>query len=208
MRINSREHCRTHLALLRGMKKEMATQTKAIGTLVSVRSAARKGQRGNMMIESAFVIIPLLAILCAIIDFSMAIFMRNSLLNAVREGTRYAITGQTGAGACQDASIKSVVQQFSLGILNGAAGLAKININYYDPVTLADVTAAANSNGEGHVVRVSVAGVSWLWMLNGIWQNVDSVRHGSTAQTYTGVTIGAASSDIVEPPPGGVPPCR
>jgi len=33
------------------------------------------------------------AILCAIIDFSMAVFVRNSLILAVREGARYAVTG-------------------------------------------------------------------------------------------------------------------
>src|SRR5438105_3577299 len=100
-----------------------------MGIKASAGKTAKRGQRGNAILESALVIIPLLAILCAIIDFSMAIFIRNSLLLAVREGTRYAITGQTGAGgaACQDASIKNVVQQFSMGLLAGATGLSKIN---------------------------------------------------------------------------------
>ena len=88
-----------------------------------------------------------------------------------------------------------------------ASGLSKIQINYYDPATLADVSAAANSNGEGHVIRVSVSGVSWLWMLSGMWANVDAMKNPGAPQ-YNGLTIGAASSDIMEPPPNGVPPCR
>src|SRR5216110_181026 len=97
------------------------------GTLHRVR-LKRKGQAA---VEAALVIIPLLAILCAIIDFSMAMFIRNSLVNAVREGVRYAITDQTVTGKCQDASIKSIVQDNAMGLLAGQDGLDKIQINYY-----------------------------------------------------------------------------
>jgi len=166
-------------------------------------------QRGQAMLESSLIIIPLFAILCAIIDFSMAVFVRNSLILAVREGARYAVTGQTGYGgaACQDASVKNVVQTNAMGVLAGAAGLAKISINYFDAKTGADVSAAADSNSGGHVVRISVSGVNWLWMLSGLWENVNAVKKG-TGQHYSGLTIGAASSDVMEAPPGGIPPCR
>lgn len=159
------------------------------------------------MLESALVIMPLFAILCATIDFSMALFMRNSLVFAVREGVRYAITGQTGAGgaACQDASVKYIVQQNAMGQLNGSAGLAKIQLKFYDE-NLGDVTAAANSNQAGHIVRVSVSGVPWLWMLSYLWENAD-VRNTSGVH-YQSLTMSAASSDILESPPGGVAPCR
>jgi len=178
-------------------------------TLHSQGRAAKSAQRGQAAVESALVIVPLLAILCAIIDFSMAIFLRNSLILAVRDGTRYAITGQTGAGGnpCQDASIKYIVQQEAMGFLNGPTGLAKIRINYYNPATLADVSALPNSNAGGNVVRVTVSGVSWLWMLSGLWENVAAVRDGQGTK-YTGLTIGAASSDVMETPPNGIPPCR
>ena len=178
-------------------------------TLAGTGRDMRRNRKGQAAVESALIIIPLFAVLCAVIDFSMGLFIRNSLISAVRAGTRYAITGQTGAGgfACQDASIKSIVQTNAMGVLAGASGLSKIQINYYDPATLADVSAAANSNGEGHVIRVSVSGVSWLWMLSGMWANVDAMKNPGAPQ-YNGLTIGAASSDIMEPPPNGVPPCR
>jgi len=161
------------------------------------------------MLESALIIIPLFAILCAMVDFSMAIFIRNSLILAVREGARYAVTGQTGYGgaACQDLSIKNVVKTNAMGLLSQPADLAKITINYYDAKTGADVSAALDSNAGGHVVKVSVAGVNWLWMLSGLWENVNAVKAG-TGQHYNGLTIGAASSDVMEAPPGGVRPCR
>jgi len=180
-------------------------------SLIPSKIRAKRYRKGQAAIEAALVIVPLLAMLCAIIDFSMAMFIRNSLVFAVREGVRYAITGQTGAGgaSCQDASIKKVVQENAMGLLAGDDGLARIHINYYDPKTLADVTAsivpAANSGG--NVVRVTVSGVSWLWMLSGMWTNVAAVQQGA-GQTYTGLTIGAASSDVLETPPSGVPSCR
>jgi Flp pilus assembly protein TadG len=169
----------------------------------SVSSKASRGlaERGQAAVETGLVILPLFAILCALIDFSMAMFIRNSLVASVREGVRYAITGQTGAGgaSCQDASIKKIVQQNSMGLLAGEDGLAKIQLSYYNPATLADVTGQPRANTGGNVVRVSVSGVSWLWMISGLW---------APEGQYTGLTISAASSDVMEPPPNGVPPCR
>jgi len=160
------------------------------------------------MLEWMLVILPFYAIICAIIDFSMALFIRNSLNLAVREGVRYAVTQQVGYGgaACQDASIKSVVQANAMGVLNGSTGLSHIQINYYDQ-NLGDVTAAANSNAGGNIVRISVNGVNWLWMMSGMWENVNALR-SSSVQHYSGLTMGAASSDIMEPPTSGVLPCR
>jgi len=190
----------------------MLLEESALGEeMAKLNTSLRKSkgsQRGQAMLESALVIIPLFAILCAIIDFSMALFVRNSLVLAVREGTRYAVTGQIGYGgaACQDLSIKNVVQDNAMGVLAGSTGLAKININYYDN-TGTDVSAAANSNAGGHVVKVSVTGVNWLWMLSGMWENVNAMKAG-TGTHYSGLTIGAASSDVMEAPPGGIAPCR
>jgi len=179
-----------------------------MGKLTKSVRKSKKSQCGQAMLESALVIIPLFAILCAIIDFSMALFVRSSLVLAVREGARYAVTGQTGYGgaACQDASIKNVVQDNSMGVLAGATGLAKININYYNS-TGTDISAAANANSGGNVIKVSVTGVNWLWMLSGMWENVNAMKAG-TGTHYSGLTIGAASSDVMEAPPGGIAPCR
>src|ERR1700730_14888072 len=78
-----------------------------------------KGQGGSAMLEGALVMLPLMAICFAMLDFPLAIFIQNTLRNAVREGVRYAITQQTGAGG-QDAQIKAVVERNSMGFLNDA----------------------------------------------------------------------------------------
>jgi Flp pilus assembly protein TadG len=52
-------------------------------------------QRGNAMLEGALALPPLLMLLFATIDFSVAILVKNTVQSAVREGVRYAVTGQT-----------------------------------------------------------------------------------------------------------------
>ena len=91
-------------------------------------------RRGSAALEAALVFLPLIAILFALMDFSVAIFVKNVLFHAVREGVRYAVTQQTGAGG-QDAAIKAVVQTNAMGFLNGARGLAYISITYHDAKT-------------------------------------------------------------------------
>ena len=56
-------------------------------------------ERGNTIVETALIILPLFTIVLAIVDFSMVAFVRTTLQHAVREGTRYAITSQTVSGS-------------------------------------------------------------------------------------------------------------
>jgi hypothetical protein len=149
-------------------------------------------RRGVALVELSLVLLPLLALLFAIIDFGFAIFLRSTFQYAVREGVRYAITGQTNPGSGQDASIKSVVQTNALGFLNGADGASKIFIRYYVPGTLTET----QSNTGGNIVEVSIEGYTWNWMA--------PLMRGSLGP----LTVGARSSDRMEPPPGGTPPQR
>src|ERR1700730_15407438 len=91
-------------------------------------------QRGNAIIEASLVLLPLLAICFALLDIPLAIFIQNTLRNAVREGVRFAITQQTGAGG-QDAAIRAIVIQNSIGFLNQSdidSGASTFAINYFD----------------------------------------------------------------------------
>ena len=67
--------------------------------------------------EAALVFLPLMALMLALIDFSLALFLRATMQNAVREGVRYAVTYQTSGGMCQDASIKAVVNPAGVNYL-------------------------------------------------------------------------------------------
>ena len=105
--------------------------------------------------------LPLMAILFAVLDLSIAIFVKNTVQFAVCQGVRYAITSRTMTGMGQDASIKTVVQSYTLGFLDHLSpdhvGGNRIFITYYDPVSLAPV-AGAGSNVGGNIVVVSATG--------------------------------------------------
>ncbi len=171
----------------------------------------RRSQKGQAVVETALMIVPLLMLLIAILDFSLAIFIMDTLEYAVRQGVRYAVTGQvtTVPGSPpttlgQDASIRGVVRANALGLLSSVPD-ANITINYYAFDTATDTwqpTSGVNSNTGGNMVKVSVTGYSWFWMLPGAnsWGNT---RGGSTF-----LPINTASADIMEGCPLGVCPAR
>ena len=151
-------------------------------------------QRGNAMLEGALALPPLLMLLFATIDFSIAILVKNTVQASVREGVRYAVTGQTVNGLGQDESIRTVVENNSLGFLNSSNGDSLISITYYNPNSL-QVVNGVGSNAPGNIVQVQVTGLSWIWMV-------------PYARSSTPLRISATSSDIVEPNSTGIPPPR
>lgn len=143
------------------------------------------------MVEMSLALVPFMACVLLVMDVALAIFCKASLQYAVREGVRYAVTGQTLTGKGQDFSIQSVVQQNAMGFLAGSAGIAKIAIRYYTPDTL---TATA-SNAGGNIVEISVEGFGW--------NPLTSLLHSGDPITMT-----VRSSDRMESSPNGVPPAR
>ncbi len=160
------------------------------------KSAVRaRTQGGSSLLEGTLVILPLMAIAFALLDFPIGIFIQNTLRNAVREGVRFAITQQTGAQG-QDAAITTVVENNSMGFLNDAdisAGTSSIAINYYNKSTLAGVSGAG-SNGAGNICVVT-ATIQRHWMAP-VWRSTGLL------------SFNASSSDVMEAPPNGVLPGR
>jgi Flp pilus assembly protein TadG len=144
------------------------------------------------MVELALVLLPLLAIIFAIIDFSLAVYLKSTFRHAAREGARYAVTGRTASGMGQDASIRGVVQRNAMGFLDGTSGAAKIYIRYYNPGTLVET----QSNAGGNIVEVSIEGYTWNWI-------APVMR-----TTAPPMTVLARSSDRMENTPGGISPPR
>jgi Flp pilus assembly protein TadG len=167
---------------------------------VSPRQVAgrrRKTQGGSALLEGSLVLLPLLALGFALLDFPLALFIQNTLQGAVREGCRFAITQQTGANG-QDAAIKAVVEQFSMGFLTDAdisATTSSFSVTYYDPnSSLTTAVTGTGSNAEGHICVVS-ATIKRKFMAP-IWQATGLIPFSST------------SSDVMEAPPNGVLPSR
>src|SRR4030088_2776968 len=87
---------------------------------VSVRSGR---QSGSVIVELSFVLVPFLAMMLAIGEFAMPIFLQSTFNAAVREGVRFGVTYNTtynGTGySTQTDAIKAVVQANGLGFLQG-----------------------------------------------------------------------------------------
>ncbi len=160
--------------------------------LQSTLSVRRSRQRGNAFVEGAFVLVPLFALIFAIVDFGLAIFVRSTLQHATREGVRYAITYQTEPGLGHDDSIKQVVQESAMGFLNDSSDLEKVQVRYYDPTTFLEVP----NNAPGNLVEISVEGYTFGWL-------AQLLRNASPLQITT------RSSDRMEGlPAGSSPPPR
>ncbi len=162
---------------------------------VRIEKPRRSKESGNAMLEFGLVFVPLFAIIFAIADYSMAIFMRATLQQSVREGVRYAVTYQTMSSMCQDASIKQVVKNASSGFLTSAND-AIIFVKYHAPNDLTTVVTGSGSNAAGNIVEVSVEGYTYRWM-------------APIARSNTPLSITVTAADRTESLPGtATPPCR
>ena len=152
----------------------------------------------RQLVEGALAILPLWAVLFGVVDLSVAIFVQNTVQFAVCQGVRYAVTSQTLTGLGQDASIKSVVQGYTLGFLDYLSsdhiGANRISITYYDPLTLLPVTGVGSNIG-GNIVVVSATGLSWAWM-------VPLLRSAAP------LTFSVSSADMMEATPLAGAPAR
>jgi Flp pilus assembly protein TadG len=160
-------------------------------------SERNRRRSGNAILEGAFTILPVFALILAFVDFGLILFRWTTLQNAVREGCRYAITYQVATGLNQDASIEQVVQTYSMGFVTTTDSPQHIFVNYYAPTNLTTpIPYASGGNVPGNVVEVSVQNVSWAWIapLSGTF----------LGNTRSPITINVYSSDIMNGYPQGV----
>jgi Flp pilus assembly protein TadG len=159
-----------------------------------------RGRRGNSLIEASFTLLPTFAIIIAFVDFGLVLYRWSTLQNAVREGARYAVTFQTAAGFGQDASIRKIVEQHSMGLVKSSDNPQKIKVNYYSPSNL-NTALSPGGNIPGNVVQVSVEGISWPWLapLSGSFgSNIPMIRDNPA------INLSVYSADILGGYPVGV----
>ena len=97
-------------------------------------SARRRKQRGHQILESAVCFLPMMAMFFGIIDVCFAVSIQSLFSQAVRAGSRWAITYQSKYDgvtcASQAVCIAQVVQDNSVGFLSGSPS-SYITVNYY-----------------------------------------------------------------------------
>ncbi len=97
-------------------------------------SPRRKRQRGNTILDSALCFLPMMAMFFGIIDVCYAVSIQSLFSEAVRVGSRFAITYSANYNGTpcnsQAACIAQVVQDNAVGFLAGTKANS-IVVNYY-----------------------------------------------------------------------------
>lgn len=157
---------------------------------IPTRAMCGRGRRrGSATVETALILLPLMALVFAFVDHGLVVFLQSTFQHAVREGVRYAVTYQTMGGLGHDASIRQIVVQQSMGFLRGREDAIKIR--YFDPATFQEVP----DNVPGNIIEVSVEGYEHHW-LAALWRAPGSFRISArAADRMEGLPTGAA------PPP-------
>jgi Flp pilus assembly protein TadG len=109
------------------------------------------GRRGQSMIEFSLCFLLFLGTVVGFGQLALAIWIKTTLHYAVREGARYAITGQIIGTSGQDDSIRQVISRNTAGMLSVAEAATMVTIDYFD-----QAGAPTASNAGGNTVVISV----------------------------------------------------
>jgi Flp pilus assembly protein TadG len=147
----------------------------------------RVRERGSQIVEASLVFVPMLLMIFMMLDLAMVIFVRTTMQEAVREGVRYAITGQNTVGPCQDDSIKAIVKLHALGFLLSTAAASTIHVQFVNPVT-----GGQGTNTWGNIVNVKIEGYKYTPL-------------APYARLNFPLYVWASASDVIEPLSGASP---
>jgi Flp pilus assembly pilin Flp len=102
--------------------------------LSQLRRFAR-AQTGAAVIEFAFALPPLVLLIVGMFEVAVAMFVSTSVENALREASRYGITGDVPAGSTRQDQILQIIQDNTLGMLDPAT----TNITFMKYASFQDV---------------------------------------------------------------------
>src|SRR5579884_1191806 len=161
----------------------------------NISQRRRRRSSGSVILEWAFVMLPLFAVITFFFDLSYALFSWSTIQNAVREGCRYAITFQTDGSNGQDTSIKEIVATNSMGLVASSSSLIKVN--YYTQ-TAPNTAITTGGNVPNNIVEVSIQGypLSWMFPISGTLVNPNRSTSPAAVNVY--------SSDVLGGYPAGV----
>jgi hypothetical protein len=126
----------------------------------------KKNRRGQAMVESAMILLPVLAIMVGTFDFGQLLFTHQSLVERVREGLRWGAvrpydgTGDQIANMIMYRQSTQQVNQQSGEPLPGYLGLTRANIQ---------VTRTPGPAGDPNEDRLEIAIVNYQFKLLSPW---------------------------------------
>jgi len=181
------------------------------------KSRRRARQSGNVMLETALIFLPMIAMFLGIVDVSLAVYIQSTLTAATREGVRFAVTLQpsyegASCAASQASCTAQVVQRYAVGLPGGLPS-KYITVNYYaandlnKPVMSCSdglcTQYAAGANGSLNIVLSNGNIVNWVNQPGNVvevqvsgypWNWLVPINGFSAAK---GLTLSAASIDVL-----------
>jgi len=170
-------------------------------------SRRRRRAKGAQIVEFTLNFLPFMAMVIVVVDTAWAVFAEATLQQSVRMAARVGVTlTNTQINGDLTSAVKALVQQHSVGLLNGATGLSYIKVNYFDgnnPST--DVSTQSWGNISGNIMQVSVQNFPLVPLMARIFTLKDSPDRNA-------LSISVYSADVIEPmstsltPPIGAAP--
>lgn len=118
-------------------------------------------ERGAAVVEFAIVASVYLLVLIAIIEFGVMFWASLTMQYAVREGARYAITGQAEPASTRYLSVINKLQTSSMGLWGKVSPVITVRINNGAPVSYSSTTYTSGMFGIGTDVVVLQVDCKW-----------------------------------------------
>jgi Flp pilus assembly protein TadG len=153
----------------------------------------RRRTKGAELIEFTLNFLPFLMMIIVVVDTAWNVFAQATLQQAVRMAVRQGVTLTTTqvTGNLSD-TVKTLVQQHAVGLLNGTNGKSYIKVHYFDGDNPSvDVSTQSWGNNSGNIMRVSVENFPVSPLFARLWMG------GGVDKTSTNISVYAA--DMIEP---------
>jgi Flp pilus assembly protein TadG len=128
-----------------------------------------KNKNGQALVEFALMAMLFFLILFAIVDFGVMFYVNLTMQHAVREGTRYAVTGQSDLGADRRSALLQKIKNSSNGLYDKNLHVPKdptIKVISPSNVTFANYTSGTVQSGDpGKPNDVVVVSLTYTWPL-------------------------------------------
>lgn len=125
-------------------------------------------RKGQTTVEFALTALVLFALLFAIIDFAVMFFVNLTMQHAVREGARYAITGQGKNGADRRKNMVDRIRACSYGLYDRNAAHKDPDIRRLEPKatgTFSNYTGQKVEGDTGNPNEVIIVELEYAWPL-------------------------------------------
>lgn len=128
----------------------------------------RINKSGQALVEFALVVLLLFGLLFTLMDLGIMFYVNLTMQHAVREGTRYAVTGQIGASADRRAALIQKIRDSSNGLYDKNLHVPKdpqINVINPSQVTFSNYTGTPTTGDPGKPTQTIIVSLTYTWPL-------------------------------------------